>query len=297
MAMNWLLFLPLILAATLALMFWPLFSRRGHTPLPVGLEGNRQAQLSHRKTLLLRQLKELELDAARGLVEEGDARAVRIELEQELTALLAELDSGEPAGNAATMTEENPLALRLDKVMGLALMLFVVVTVSGLYLLLGTPRTVAPAMASPHKGDKAQIAAMVERLAERLRANPDDPEGWMRLGRSYMVMGRTNEAIEVYSRIVKQWPDQEDAQIALAELLVRDDNAANVSRGTALLEQLLVKDPDHPDALWYLGGLAYRSGRKETAIAHWQHLLSTLEKDDPNRPTVEGALQQAQNLP
>jgi cytochrome c-type biogenesis protein CcmH len=32
---------------------------------------------------------------------------------------------------------------------------------------------------------------MVDRLAARLQANPDDPQGWMRLVRAYSVLGET----------------------------------------------------------------------------------------------------------
>ena len=35
------------------------------------------------------------------------------------------------------------------------------------------------------------IGRMVSGLAERLQANPDDPEGWIRLVRSYAVLGDT----------------------------------------------------------------------------------------------------------
>ena len=35
----------------------------------------------------------------------------------------------------------------------------------------------------------AFIRSMVEGLAARLEENPDDPEGWLRLARSYQVLG------------------------------------------------------------------------------------------------------------
>jgi cytochrome c-type biogenesis protein CcmH len=40
----------------------------------------------------------------------------------------------------------------------------------------------------------AFIQSMVERLAGRLEENPDDPAGWLRLGRAYGVLGRADEA-------------------------------------------------------------------------------------------------------
>ena len=44
-------------------------------------------------------------------------------------------------------------------------------------------------------GERAgMIGAMVDQLAARLASDPDDAEGWARLIRSYMVLGKANEA-------------------------------------------------------------------------------------------------------
>jgi cytochrome c-type biogenesis protein CcmH len=46
----------------------------------------------------------------------------------------------------------------------------------------------------------AMIASMVARLDERLKQNPRDAEGWRRLIRSYVVLGKTDEAHDALSR-------------------------------------------------------------------------------------------------
>lgn len=48
--------------------------------------------------------------------------------------------------------------------------------------------------AAPEEEQKAAIASMVEGLAARLRQNPDDPDGWIMLVRSWLVLGRKEEA-------------------------------------------------------------------------------------------------------
>jgi cytochrome c-type biogenesis protein CcmH len=50
------------------------------------------------------------------------------------------------------------------------------------------------------KDRAAMIEAMVATLDQKLRQNPQDPEGWMRLVRSYVVLGRTDEARDALSR-------------------------------------------------------------------------------------------------
>jgi cytochrome c-type biogenesis protein CcmH len=45
------------------------------------------------------------------------------------------------------------------------------------------------------------IQAMVARLAERLKQNPDDLEGWQRLARAYEVLGETDKAKDAQARV------------------------------------------------------------------------------------------------
>lgn len=53
---------------------------------------------------------------------------------------------------------------------------------------------VTAAMALPADDRQAMIEGMVARLAARLAENPDDADGWIRLIRSRMVLGRTDAA-------------------------------------------------------------------------------------------------------
>ncbi len=64
---------------------------------------------------------------------------------------------------------------------------------------------------------RAMIDAMVERLAARLEQQPDDVEGWARLGRSYMVLHQPVKAREAYARAVRLKPDDASLQQELAE--------------------------------------------------------------------------------
>jgi len=43
---------------------------------------------------------------------------------------------------------------------------------------------------------------MVEGLAARLEEDPDDPQGWLRLANAYEVLGRSEEAIAAYERVL-----------------------------------------------------------------------------------------------
>jgi cytochrome c-type biogenesis protein CcmH len=71
-------------------------------------------------------------------------------------------------------------------------------------------------------GQAPDIAAMVGRLAQRLKARPDDPEGWQRLVQAYAVLGDAGKARAALS----------DARVALrknaAALTALHDEAASL---------------------------------------------------------------------
>jgi cytochrome c-type biogenesis protein CcmH len=46
----------------------------------------------------------------------------------------------------------------------------------------------------------ALVRSMVERLAARLKDNPNDMEGWTRLGQSYRVLGEEEKARDAFAR-------------------------------------------------------------------------------------------------
>ncbi len=50
------------------------------------------------------------------------------------------------------------------------------------------------------------IEAMVARLAARMRDNPKDLAGWLRLGRAYGVLGRKGDALKAYAMAKRHFP-------------------------------------------------------------------------------------------
>jgi cytochrome c-type biogenesis protein CcmH len=74
----------------------------------------------------------------------------------------------------------------------------------------------AAADATPEER-RAMIESMVARLASRLEQQPEDAEGWARLGRSYMVLRQPAKARDAYARAAKLRPDDAALSRALAE--------------------------------------------------------------------------------
>jgi cytochrome c-type biogenesis protein CcmH len=81
---------------------------------------------------------------------------------------------------------------------------------------------------APHSTQVGDIATMADRLAARLAKQPNDPQGWAMLGRSYSVLGSPVEAVKAYEKAIAMLPEDKalkaDYAAALAE--VKKNNLA-----------------------------------------------------------------------
>src|SRR5271165_2627546 len=63
------------------------------------------------------------------------------------------------------------------------------------------------------------VLAMVAQLEARMRAQPNDAEGWLMLGRSYLTLERLDEAIDAYDKVLKLEPNNLEAMLSLGEAI------------------------------------------------------------------------------
>lgn len=116
--------------------------------------------------------------------------------------------------------------------------------------------------------------SMVARLVERLKDNPDDLEGWLMLGRSYMVLDQVPLAIRAYERANQLGQEKNpEAMVGLAEALAVQDETQLEGRAGDLIERALELDPTAGKALFYGGAAALRRGDLPKARQRFAALL------------------------
>lgn len=143
--------------------------------------------------------------------------------------------------------------------------------------------TAAAAIRAQAPADQARtIRAMVDGLAEKLRQQPDDFEGWMRLAISYKVLGETAKGEAAARRAAALRPDAVDPLLALAQMQLGDaPETALPADFIATLRQVLAIDQANPTALFYLGLAAAQGGHADEARQLWQKLQGGLKQDQP----------------
>ncbi len=122
-----------------------------------------------------------------------------------------------------------------------------------------------------------QIEAMVTQLAERLKANPDDPKGWVMLGRSYKAMGRLAEAAEAYGKGESLVRENAGLLVEYAEALAMSGQTGFTGKPRELVAAALKLEPENGHALLLAGAAAMQAGDRAEALSHWEKLLPMVE--------------------
>jgi cytochrome c-type biogenesis protein CcmH len=128
---------------------------------------------------------------------------------------------------------------------------------------------------------QAMIRNMVDGLAEKLKDNPDDLAGWLRLGGARGVLGDHAAAKQAYAKAAALRPDDVEIQVSYADAIVKAAESAPPPQAELepVLNRILARDPDQPRGLWMSGALALSAGDTKTARKRWTRLLEFL---DPN---------------
>ena len=260
-------------AAALVLLVHPLLSRR---------EGQGISRSAANLSIYRDQLRELEADLAAGTLAGGDYDRARRELE---TRLLEDVDQPAAAVKAVG-------GRRMALVLGIAIPALAV----ALYFAIGNPGALDPRRAADGEVTAQQIEAMVERLAARLRENPDDADGWKLLGRSHAALGRFADAVNAYAKAAVQAPRDPQllADFADALAMARGENLQGEPEKLVL--RALEIDPRNLKALALAGTAAFERKDYKAATGHWQRMLPLVPPDSKDARAIQSSIDEARAL-
>jgi cytochrome c-type biogenesis protein CcmH len=217
------------------------------------------------------------------------------------------------AANAAAPTPPLPLPSKPSgskpSALLLALLVVVVVAVAaGGYLWKrgGQPQAEAGAQteaapgeqqgATPHPTTSEQIAAMVDKLAQRMKEQPNDAEGWAMLARSYTVLGRHPEALVAYEKAVALRKDDPTLLADYADSLAVKNNHKLDGEPMKLVERALKLDPKNIKALSLAGTSAFDRKDYAGAVKQWEKVVAIGPADNAFVQQLGPAIDEARQL-
>lgn len=241
------------------------------------------------------QYRELEADLKNGLIAQEQFQQEKDELERRL---LDDVQNESAESSAAP----SPTARKFGYGVGAAIPIAAV----ALYFIVGSPKALNPAaasnqtmMPSSQEGDmrsQQQMEANVNKLAQRLQQTPNDAEGWLMLGRSYMILARYADAADAYGRAIALNEKDAGAWADYAEALAMANDRRLAGKPTEALARALQLEPQNQKALDLAGSAAYQAGDYQKAIEYWQKLLKVLPAGSEELRTISEQIAKAKEL-
>lgn len=241
--------------------------------------------------ILKDQLAELEAERARGAVSAEQYAETKAELERRV------LD--EVAAESATA----PVAAsRSGRATALAIALVVPIAAGLIYWQRGDLAAFDPALqqamgeGSPHDMAPGEVERIVEQLAERLKREPDNANGWVTLARTYYVLRRFPEAVQAYERLVKLVPDDANVLADYADALAMARGRTIAGEPLALVKKALALDPNQWKALAMAGTEAFDRKDYKTAVEYWERLRNAVPAESEIAKSIAHSINEAREL-
>lgn len=248
------------------------------------------------------QLREVERDLERGVIEASDAERLRVEIGRKVLAADRALERETSARRAP------------GGIIAIAVLVVLIAGAVALYVDMGAPersdepiaRRIANAQAiydqrptqaeaeaiapkpKPPENDPEydQYVALVDKLRAAVAQNPDDPRGLELLAQHERGLGNFVAAKEAQARLIRVRGDQASEQdwSRLTDLTVEAAGGLITAEGEDAVARTLALNPHSPQARYYAGLLQIQSGRPDRAFPLWAELL---EEGPPDAPWLQ----------
>lgn len=254
-------------------------------PLTTG-RGNEPARDAFNATVYRDQLDEIEADRARGLIGEAEAEAARLEVARRLLA--ADEAARDKAGETKTSAPARMAFVGVALALPLAALSF--------YLLYGSPRLPDQPLAARliDPASEKNIGALVARVEARLRAHPEEGQGWDVIAPVYMSGRRYADAADAYGHAIRLLGPSPNRLSGYGQALVLEKGGLVSEEARGALEKALALDETLVEPRILLAIAKEQDGDYEAALKDWQELLSRKGGDERWRAMVQKRIEEAQ---
>lgn len=268
--------LAALTAIVLSFLLRPLVSRGGGAP----------AREAFNATVYKDQLDEIEADRARGLIGEAEAEAARLEVARRLLAADEGSGGDAEAGNRSVLARAAFVSVAL----------LLPAAALGLYFVYGSPHLPDQPLTA-RLSDPALVknpAALVALVEARLRANPDEGEGWDVIAPVYMSGRRYADAAEAYRQAMRVLGPSAARLSGYGQALVLEKGGLVTEDARLALEEALKRDEALVEPRILLAVAKEQDGDYQAALEGWRMLLEREGADERWRAMVQRRISDAE---
>jgi len=239
------------------------------------------------------QLRELDRDLASDTIDTNAYDSARRELELRVAEdVKPNLPVHQPTSNGSAQA--------------IAVGVAVMIGATVLYACLGKPAGLDPAQVlatneSSREFDPKDANAAIAQLAQLLKSQPENTEGWTMLARSLNAMRRYADASRAYKNLSALLPKDAQLLTEYAGSVAMAQGASLQGEPEKILARALAAEPRNTKALSLLGSAAFERGDYDSAITRWKKVLALAPADSEivqvANDNIKEALAAAANQP
>jgi cytochrome c-type biogenesis protein CcmH len=302
--------IAIVLVGVVLFLAYP-FWRKEVSPIPVSYGTSQEQErtdLEMDKQRILSSLLELENEHFQGRLSLMDYQRLKTTDEHRLLKVLARLDAltgpsqmAESSSKPKSKLHSPPQPAVTQWIGPVVLGLLVVGSAVGLYSFVNgrigieAQRAAAQQQVESASGSQGMPnpVEMVARLEARLQQNPDDFQGQIMAGRSYMAMERFDDARKAWSKVIELDNRNHEAHYNLGLILLQTNTTDPKVFEEALthFNAALMNVPREPAVLWYKGVALVHLKRYPEADESWTAAYQNLSPGSEDAEYVKQALQ------
>ncbi|MEJ5079436.1 MULTISPECIES: c-type cytochrome biogenesis protein CcmI [unclassified Ochrobactrum] len=228
------------------------------------------------------QLREVEADAARGMIDAPSAEQACIEISRRI--LNAEKSNSEAVSSLKKA--------RSGRIVAFASVLSVPLIAWGVYPIFGAPDMPSMPLAArlENSPQNSSVDELIARAEAHLAQNPNDARGWDVLAPIYLRIGRGNDAVNAYRSAIRLEGENFPRVLGLGEALIAVSGGPVTAEAEGLFNKATALNTDDIRPQYYLAQGELQDGNSEGAVKRLQTLLDNGPADAPWRSQIEKAI-------
>lgn len=268
----WLCF-AFLTAAVVALLLRPLRSA------PDGVVAPAEADLAVYRD----QLRELDAERDRGLFTDSEIENARAEVARRL------LKRAGPAAAGATRSSDEAASQRRARALYIAIAAALPVVGISLYLAEGSPHLPDLPFHERRMADvgESNVGELIARVEERLRAHPEDGQGWDVIAPVYLRLQRYADAAHAFAEANRLQGESVRRLLGFAEATMLANNGIVTEPVRRATLRVLELEPSRIDVKVWLALAKEQDGDLPGALAQYRDILSQAPADARWRKAVE----------
>jgi cytochrome c-type biogenesis protein CcmH len=140
------------------------------------------------------------------------------------------------------------------------------------------------------------LGKLADKLAEKLKANPENAEGWALLARTYVELKRHKESLPAFEKASALIPKDPNLMADYADALAVSNSNQLDKKAEDLVDQALAINPMHVKALMLKATIEFNRKNYQQAIVNWEKLLTVSGLDAETTKQVRGNIEEARRM-